>query len=51
MHIFFNRDGDKFHEASRLNDDWPSGRGIFMNETRTFLVWVNETDHFRLISM
>ena len=31
--------------------DWPEGRGIFFNDTKTFLVWVNEEDHFRLISM
>lgn len=28
-----------------------SGRGIFFNEEKTFLVWCNEEDHLRLISM
>ena len=32
-------------------NDWPTGRGIFFNEDKTFLVWVNEEDHLRLISM
>lgn len=27
------------------------GRGIFFNEAKTFLVWCNEEDHLRLISM
>lgn len=27
------------------------GRGIFYNEDKTFLVWVNEEDHLRIISM
>lgn len=31
--------------------DWPSGRGIFHNEQKSFLVWVNEEDHMRVISM
>jgi protein-arginine kinase len=31
--------------------DWPSGRGIFHNDDKTFLVWVNEEDHMRVISM
>lgn len=31
--------------------DWPSGRGIFINKQRNFLVWINEEDHIRVISM
>ncbi|VEL38044.1 unnamed protein product, partial [Protopolystoma xenopodis] len=31
--------------------DWPSGRGIFHNSAKTFLVWVCEEDHIRIISM
>lgn len=31
--------------------DWPDARGIFHNEAKTFLVWVNEEDHMRCISM
>jgi len=31
--------------------DWPSGRGIFHNEEKNFLVWCNEEDHMRVISM
>jgi ATP:guanido phosphotransferase, C-terminal catalytic domain len=31
--------------------DWPDGRGIFHNKDKTFLVWVNEEDHMRCISM
>ena len=32
-------------------NDWPIGRGIFFNDNKTFLCWVNEEDHLRLISM
>ncbi|RHY56695.1 hypothetical protein DYB26_000256 [Aphanomyces astaci] len=31
--------------------DWPDGRGIFHNDAKSFLVWVNEEDHMRVISM
>jgi len=31
--------------------DWPDGRGIFHNKEKTFLVWVNEEDQMRVISM
>lgn len=31
--------------------DWPDGRGIFHNNEKTFLVWINEEDHMRVISM
>ncbi|OQR85932.1 creatine kinase, mitochondrial precursor [Thraustotheca clavata] len=31
--------------------DWPSGRGIYHNVEKSFLVWVNEEDHMRVISM
>ncbi|XP_076047030.1 arginine kinase Scy s 2-like [Oratosquilla oratoria] len=30
---------------------WPTGRGIFMNQAKTFLVWCNEEDQLRIISM
>ena len=38
-------------DACGLNRDWPSGRGIFHNNEKTFLVWVNEEDQLRIISM
>ena len=48
---FLFKEGDRFLEACSLNRDWPSGRGIFHNEAKTFLVWVNEEDQLRIISM
>ena len=42
--FFYNREGDRFLKACNLNRDWPSGRGIFHNDAKTFLVWVNEED-------
>lgn len=48
---FLFKEGDRFLEACGLNRDWPEGRGIFHNENKTFLVWVNEEDQLRIISM
>ncbi|CDW75971.1 arginine kinase [Stylonychia lemnae] len=44
-------EGDRFLEACNLNREWPEGRGIFHNDEKTFLVWVNEEDQLRIISM
>jgi creatine kinase/arginine kinase len=48
---FLFKAGDRFLEAAGLNRDWPEGRGIFHNDEKTFLVWVNEEDQLRIISM
>jgi arginine kinase len=48
---FLFKEGDRFLKACNLNRDWPSGRGIFHNADKTFLVWVNEEDQLRIISM
>ena len=48
---FLFKAGDRFLEAAGLNRQWPKGRGIFHNEEKTFLVWVNEEDQLRIISM
>jgi len=48
---FLFKEGDRFLEACNINNDWPEGRGIFHNDNKTFLVWVNEEDQLRIISM
>lgn len=48
---FLFKEGDRFLAAANLNRDWPSGRGIFHNAAKTFLIWVNEEDQLRIISM
>jgi len=35
----------------RMERDWPHARGIYHNEAKSALVWVNEEDHLRVISM
>ena len=43
--------GDKNLIVSGMERDWPEGRGIFHNDAKTFLMWVNEEDQSRIISM
>jgi len=48
---FLFKEGDRFLDAAGLNRNWPEGRGIYHNTAKTFLVWVNEEDQLRIISM
>jgi protein-arginine kinase len=41
----------RFLQAANACRYWPTGRGIYHNKEKTFLVWVNEEDHLRIISM
>lgn len=43
--------GDKNLISAGMERDWPEGRGIYHNAAKTFLVWVNEEDQLRIISM
>ncbi|OQY10358.1 MAG: arginine kinase [Fusobacteriia bacterium 4572_132] len=48
---FLFKEGDRFLKSAGLNRDWPNNRGIFHNKNKTFLVWINEEDQLRIISM
>lgn len=48
---FLFKEGDRFLQTANACRYWPNGRGIFHNKNKTFLVWVNEEDHLRIISM
>jgi arginine kinase len=48
---FLFKEGDRFLQAANACRYWPTGRGIFHNDAKTFLVWINEEDHLRIISM
>ena len=50
-HILFNDADDKYLRSAGGYDDWPVGRGIFMNHAKNFIIWLNEEDHIRIISM
>jgi len=42
---------DAMQAASGYHEHWPYGRGVFHNPDKTFVNWVNEGDHIRIISM
>jgi arginine kinase len=48
---FLFKGGDKYLQSCGLEREWPEARGIFHNDNKTFLVWVNEEDQLRIISM
>merc|ERR1719431_52399 len=48
---FLFMSGDSNLTVAGMERDWPEGRGIFHNDAKTFLVWVNEEDQLRIISM
>jgi protein-arginine kinase len=48
---FLFKEGDRHLQHANACKYWPVGRGIFHNNDKTFLIWVNEEDHLRLISM
>lgn len=50
-HFLFDKPVSPLLLASRMARDWPDARGIWYNSKRNFLIWVNEEDHTRIISM
>ena len=50
-HFLFDKPVSPLLLASRMARDWPDARGIWHNQDKNFLVWVNEEDHTRVISM
>ena len=43
--------GDRFQEAAGINRGFPEGRGLFKTPDNSAMVWINEEDHLRIISM
>lgn len=50
-HYMFDKPVSPLLIASGMARDWPDARGIWHNNNKTFLVWINEEDHTRVISM
>ena len=49
-HLLF-KGNDKMQADSGYHRWWPHGRGIYLNDSKTFAVWLNEGDHVRVISI
>merc|ERR1739847_191817 len=50
-HFLFQEPDEPMLLSWRMERDWPHARGIYHNEKKSALVWVNEEDHLRIISM
>uniref|UniRef100_G3NVC1 Creatine kinase U-type, mitochondrial n=2 Tax=Gasterosteus aculeatus aculeatus TaxID=481459 RepID=G3NVC1_GASAC len=50
-HFLFDKPVSPLLTCAGMARDWPDARGIWHNNEKTFLVWVNEEDHTRVISM
>ena len=42
---------NKSHDSSGINEDWPSGRGVFIDDNRAFVILVNFEDHIQVFTM
>jgi len=50
-HFLFDKPVSPLLTCAFMARDWPDARGIWHNNNKTFLVWINEEDHTRVISM
>lgn len=50
-HLLFDKPVSPLLTSAGMARDWPDARGIWFNKEKNFLVWVNEEDHLRIISM
>lgn len=50
-HFLFDKPVSPLLTCAGMARDWPDARGIWHNDEKTFLVWINEEDHTRVISM
>uniref|UniRef100_A0A4W5RSP4 creatine kinase n=1 Tax=Hucho hucho TaxID=62062 RepID=A0A4W5RSP4_9TELE len=50
-HFLFDKPVSPLLLGAGMARDWPDARGIWHNDAKSFLVWVNEEDHLRVISM
>lgn len=48
---FLFKGNDKMQADSGYHNWFPQARGIYFNHKKTFLCWINEGDHLRIISM
>jgi len=50
-HFLFDKPVSPLLTCAGMARDWPDGRGIWHNDEKSFLVWISEEDHLRVISM
>lgn len=50
-HFLFDKPVSPLLTCAGMARDWPDARGIWHNKDKNFLIWINEEDHTRVISM
>lgn len=50
-HFLFEKPVSRHFLSGGMGRDFPDGRGIWHNDDKNFLLWINEEDHTRIISM
>ncbi|XP_053276854.1 creatine kinase U-type, mitochondrial [Pleuronectes platessa] len=50
-HFLFDKPVSPLLTSAGMARDWPDARGIWHNNEKNFLIWINEEDHTRVISM
>jgi protein-arginine kinase len=44
----FVKKEDAYYDLSKLQNDWPSGRGIFISNSKNYIIKVNNIDHLEI---
>ena len=42
---------NKSHDSAGINEDWPSGRGVIINDNKAFVILVNFEDHIQVFTI
>ena len=50
-YLFNDMTTDNHLTSSGVASDWPYGRGIWLSEDKTKMIWVGEEDQLRIISI
>jgi len=50
-HLLYDKPVSPLLISAGMARDWPDGRGFFVNTEKTLVIWVNEEDHCRIVSM
>lgn len=50
-HLMFDKPVSPLLLSGGMGRDWPDGRGVYIADSEQFIVWVNEEDHMRIVSM
>lgn len=50
-HLLYDKPVSPLLISSGMGRDWPDARGVFLSTDKRLVVWVNEEDHARVVSM